>query len=201
MSNLLKKLFGGVRLQKDIVKHDDSEVKVIGIGGCGGNVVSYLYSNYGDDVDCIYCDRDTQALNGSVVPMKIVLKESIEENKDVLRTILSQKVKVVFLVAGTGGDIGSAIPQLIVKMCQETDIKIVLIAVTPFKSEGTRKIDHAFDAIKQMAGEVEMAVIFSNHHILSKYGNLNIADAFDKCSKSISEAILNITKAYRSRTF
>lgn len=196
MNNLFKKLFSRFRLQKEIVHHNDLGVKVIGIGGCGGNVVGYLYSKHGDNVDCIYYDRDAQAIDNSLLPVKILIKENVEDSNDDIRSIFSQKTNVVFIVVGIGGRTGATVVRFIVKICRELDIPTVLIAVTPFSFEGARKEIKAFEFIKEMSSEVDLEMIYSNNSLFSKYGKSSIIKAFDMCSENICKMIMNISKLY-----
>lgn len=196
MNNLFKKLFSRFRLQKEIVHHNDLGVKVIGIGGCGGNVVGYLYSKHGDDVDCIYCDRDAEAIDNSLLPVKILIKENVEDSSDDIRSIFSQKTNVVFIVVGIGGRTGATVVRFIVKICRELGIPTVLIAVTPFSFEGARKEINAFEIIKEMSSEVDFEMIYSNNYLFSKYGKSSITGAFDMCSESICKMVMNISKLY-----
>lgn len=134
-------------------------IKVIGVGGGGGNAVTHMYKEGIHDVTFVLCNTDNQALNRSDVPVKVPLGRNItqglgagnkperammaaEESMEDIRKMLSDGTKMVFITAGMGGGTGTGAAPVIARIAKDMGILTVGIVTIPFVFEGEPK-DHS----------------------------------------------------------
>ena len=132
-----------------------SIIKVIGVGGGGGNAVSHMYKEGIQDVTFVLCNTDNQALLRSEVPRKVQLGKTTteglgagnrperarlaaEESIDEIKDLFNDGTKMVFITAGMGGGTGTGAGPVIAKIAKELDILTVGIVTIPFLFEGER---------------------------------------------------------------
>ena len=137
-------------------------IKVIGVGGGGGNAVNHMYREGIHDVSFVLCNTDNQALNDSPVPQKLQLgkeglgagnkpekaRKAAEESIEAVRKMLSDGTKMAFITAGMGGGTGTGAAPVIARISKELGILTVGIVTIPFRFEGIRKIDQALDGVE-----------------------------------------------------
>src|SRR5215217_9190230 len=162
----------------DLPKQKSSILKVIGVGGGGGNAVNHMYGQNIDSVDFIICNTDAQALANSKVPNKIQLgphltqglgaganpevgKQATEESLEEIRKILEVNTKMAFITAGMGGGTGTGGAPIISKICRELGVLTVGIVTTPFAFEGPRRLKQAEEGIRQMQPYVDTLLVIS----------------------------------------
>ena len=143
-----------------------SIIKVIGVGGGGGNAVNHMYKEGIHDVTFVLCNTDNQALAESPVPVKLQLGRFIteglgagnkperayaaaEESIEDITTLLSDGTKMVFITAGMGGGTGTGAAPVIARIAKEMDILTVGIVTIPFIFEGEKKIIQALDGVER----------------------------------------------------
>jgi cell division protein FtsZ len=194
----------------EIPKNQSSIIKVIGVGGGGGNAVNYMYSLGIDGVDFIVCNTDSQALAQSAVPNKIQLgphltqglgaganpeigKQAGEESVDEISKILKVNTRMAFITAGMGGGTGTGAAPIISKVCRELGILTVGIVTTPFAYEGRKRLKQAQDGIAFMREHVDTILIISNDKLRQQYGNLPFTQAFSKADNVLATAAKCIT--------
>ena len=163
-------------LDFDDVEHTNIIIKVIGVGGGGGNAVNHMYREGINDVSFMVCNTDSQALNNSPVPMHLQLgseglgagndpeiaRLAAEESVDDLRRLLNDGTKMVFITAGMGGGTGTGAAPVIARVCKEMGILTVGIVTIPFCFEGDRKIDQALDGVETMSKNVDALLVINN---------------------------------------
>ena len=134
-----------------------SIIKVIGVGGGGGNAVNHMYREGIHDVNFVLCNTDSKALCDSPVPHRLQLgkeglgagnrperaREAAEESVDDIRGMLQDGTKMAFITAGMGGGTGTGAAPVIAREAKNMGILTVGIVTIPFKFEGNRKIDQA----------------------------------------------------------
>ena len=139
--------------------NEHSIIKVIGVGGGGGNAVNHMYRQGIHDVSFVLCNTDNQALSDSSVPVKVQLgteglgagnkpekaRAAAEESADDIRKMLSDGTKMAFITAGMGGGTGTGAAPVIARISKEMDILTVGIVTIPFRFEGEKKIDQALN--------------------------------------------------------
>ena len=147
---------------------ENSIIKVIGVGGGGGNAVNHMYREGIHDVTFVLCNTDNQALNDSPVPVHLQLgKEGLgagnkperaraaaEESLEDIKSMLNDGTRMAFITAGMGGGTGTGAAPVIARVSKEMGILTVGIVTIPFRFEGDRKIDQALDGVEEMSKHV-----------------------------------------------
>ncbi len=200
----------------ELPENNNSIIKVIGVGGGGGNAVNYMYSLGLDGVNFIVCNTDMKALNNSPIPTKIQLgpllteglgaganpqigeaatQESIEE----LKNLLSNNTKMVFVTAGMGGGTGTGGAPIVAKLAKEMGILTVGIVTTPFSYEGKKRKKNAEDGIAELRKNVDTILVVSNDKLRHQFGNIATSEAFSKADDILATATKCITDVISSQ--
>ncbi len=193
-----------------------SIIKVIGVGGGGGNAVNHMYKEGIHDVTFVLCNTDNQALAESPVPVKLQLGRSIteglgagnkperasaaaEESIEDIKTLLSDGTKMVFITAGMGGGTGTGAAPVIAKTAKEMDILTVGIVTIPFLFEGEKKIIQALDGVEQISKHVDALLVINNERLREIYSDLTFMNAFGKADDTLSIAAKSIAEIITMR--
>ena len=140
-------------------------IKVIGVGGGGGNAVEYMYSKGICDVDFVICNTDYQALQNSPIPYKIQLgkqltaghgagnnpvmgEKSALESLDDITALLKKNTKMAFVTAAMGGGTGTGAAPVIAKLSKDMGILTVGIVSIPARFEGPKRLEQAREGLK-----------------------------------------------------
>ena len=199
----------------DLPKQKSSILKVIGVGGGGGNAVNHMYGQNIDSVDFIICNTDAQALANSKVPNKIQLgphltqglgaganpeigKQATEESLEEIKRILEVNTKMAFITAGMGGGTGTGGAPIIAKICKDLGVLTVGIVSTPFTNEGPKRMRHAEAGIQSLRDNVDTLLVVSNDKLRHQYGNLKVREAFSKADDILATAAKCITDVITS---
>ncbi|MFM2145466.1 MAG: cell division protein FtsZ [Bacteroidota bacterium] len=199
----------------DLPKEQSSIIKVIGIGGGGGNAVNYMYSQSISGVNFIICNTDAQALAQSHVPNKVQLgphltqglgaganpeigRQATEESLEEIRRILEVNTKMAFITAGMGGGTGTGGAPIISKICKDLGILTVGIVTTPFSYEGKKRKQQAEEGIRSLKQYVDTLLIISNDKLRHQFGNLKMKEAFSKADNVLATAAKCITDVINS---
>ncbi len=199
----------------DIPKQRSSIIKVIGVGGGGGNAVNHMFLQKIENVDFIICNTDAQALENSAIPNKIQLgphltqglgaganpnvgRQATEESLEEIKRILEVNTKMAFICAGMGGGTGTGGAPIIAKICQDLDILTVGIVTTPFSFEGPRRKQQAELGIKELEPHVDTLLVISNDKLRMQHKNLKMREAFGKADDVLSTAAKCITDIINS---
>lgn len=183
-------------------------IKVIGVGGGGGNAVNHMYREGIHDVSFVLCNTDAQALNDSPVPVHLQLgseglgagnrparaREAALESMDDIRRMLSDGTKMAFITAGMGGGTGTGAAPIIAQVSKEMDILTVGIVTIPFRFEGPKKIDQALDGVEEMAKHVDALLVINNERLREIYPDLTVVNAFGKADDTLSVAAKSIAE-------
>jgi cell division protein FtsZ len=186
----------------------NSIIKVIGVGGGGGNAVNHMYREGIHDVTFVLCNTDAQALNDSPVPVHLQLgkeglgagnkpqraREAAEESIDSIRKMLNDGTKMAFITAGMGGGTGTGAAPVIAQVSKEMGILTVGIVTIPFRFEGPKKIDQALDGVEEMAKHVDALLVINNERLREIYPDLTLIDAFGKADDTLSVAAKSIAE-------
>ena len=187
---------------------EKSIIKVIGVGGGGGNAVNHMYREGIHDVTFVLCNTDNQALNDSPVPVHLQLgKEGLgagnrpekaraaaEESIEDIRNVLKDGTRMAFITAGMGGGTGTGAAPVIARVSKELDILTVGIVTIPFRFEGDRKIDQALDGVEEMSKHVDALLVINNERLREIYPELTVLDAFGKADDTLSVAAKSIAE-------
>ena len=187
---------------------EHSIIKVIGVGGGGGNAVNHMYREGFHDVTFVLCNTDNQALNDSPVPVHLQLgKEGLgagnkpekarlaaEESLDDIRQMLDDGTRMTFITAGMGGGTGTGAAPVIAKVSKDMGILTVGIVTIPFRFEGTKKIDQALDGVEEMSKHVDALLVINNERLREIYPDLSLMAAFGKADDTLSVAARSIAE-------
>lgn len=189
----------------------EAEIKVIGVGGGGGNAVNHMFKHGICDVDFVICNTDAQAMKASAINTRVQLGASLTEGRgagnkpdigrqaavenieDVKKT-LSENTKMVFITAGMGGGTGTGAAPVIAQCCKEQGYLTVAIVTIPFRNEGKRRIKQAYEGIKELATFVDSLLVINNERIREMFGDFGISEAFAKADNVLATAAKGIAE-------
>jgi cell division protein FtsZ len=198
-------------MQFEMLKEKSSIIKVIGVGGGGGNAVNHMYKQGITGVDFIICNTDAQALELSPIPNKVQLgasltegmgagsipevgKNSAIENIDDIKQMLGVNTKMLFITAGMGGGTGTGASPIIAKAAREMDILTVGIITTPFSFEGKRRRMQADAGMEELKKYVDSFLVISNDRLRQIFGNLTLGSAFAQADNILTTAAKGIAE-------
>ncbi|QNN43071.1 cell division protein FtsZ [Pedobacter roseus] len=198
-------------MQFEMLKDKSSIIKVIGVGGGGGNAVNHMYLSGITGVDFIICNTDAQALESSPIPNKVQLgasltegmgagsipevgKNSAIENIDDIKAMLGNTTKMLFITAGMGGGTGTGASPIIAKAAKELDILTVAIITTPFSFEGKRRRLQADEGMEELKKYVDSYLVISNDRLREIFGNLTLGSAFGQADDILTTAAKGIAE-------
>jgi cell division protein FtsZ len=184
---------------------DSSIIKVIGVGGGGGNAVNHMYRQGITDVSFVVCNTDNQALVKSPVPTKIqlgvdtteglgaggkpeVARLAAEESIDKIKELLKDNTKMVFITAGMGGGTGTGASPVVAKAAHDLGILTVGIVTIPFAFEGNMKIRQALEGVAALSEHVDAILVINNEKLKQIYPDLELSNAFAKADDVLTNA-------------
>ena len=187
---------------------EHSIIKVIGVGGGGGNAVNHMYREGIHDVSFVLCNTDNQALKDSPVPVRLQLgeeglgagnkparaRQAAEDSIEDIKRMLSDGTRMAFITAGMGGGTGTGAAPVIARVSKEMGILTVGIVTIPFRFEGDRKIDQALDGVEEMSKHVDALLVINNERLREIYPELTVLDAFGKADDTLSVAAKSIAE-------
>ncbi len=187
---------------------ENSIIKVIGVGGGGGNAVNHMYREGIHDVSFVLCNTDAQALNDSPVPVHLQLgkeglgagnrparaRQAAMESIDDIKRMLDDGTKMAFITAGMGGGTGTGAAPVIAQVSKDMGILTVGIVTIPFRFEGPKKINQALDGVEEMAKHVDALLVINNERLRQIYPELTLVDAFGKADDTLSVAAKSIAE-------
>ena len=185
-----------------------SIIKVIGVGGGGGNAVNHMYREGIHDVNFVVCNTDSKALADSPVPVRLQLgkeglgagnrpgraREAAEESLEEIHKMLDDGTKMVFITAGMGGGTGTGAAPVIAREAKKMGILTVGIVTIPFRFEGIKKIDQALDGVEEVSKHVDALLVINNERLRQIYPDLAVLDAFGKADDTLSVAAKSIAE-------
>ena len=188
-------------------------IKVIGVGGGGGNAVNHMYREGIHDVTFVLCNTDNQALKDSPVPVKLQLgkeglgagnrparaRKAAEESIEDIKAMLNDGTKMVFITAGMGGGTGTGAAPIIAQTAKEMDILTIGIVTIPFRWEGDKKIDQALDGVEEISKHVDALLVINNEKLSEIYSELSVDDAFDKADDPLGSRQEHCRNHYPAR--
>ncbi|MBD3272756.1 cell division protein FtsZ [Candidatus Dependentiae bacterium] len=188
-----------------------ASLKVIGIGGAGGNAVnSMITSGELDKVEFLAANTDAQALSMSSAQEKIQLggkitkglgagsnpdigKRAAEEDLDSILQKISDS-DILFLTAGLGGGTGSGALPVIAKSAKDLGVLSVAVVATPFDFEGKRRQRHSTEAIKNLKQAVDTLIVVPNQKLLEQADpKISMLDAFSMSDDVLKQAVKGIS--------
>lgn len=198
-------------MQFDLPQNRSSIIKVVGVGGGGGNAVNYMFEQGINEVDFVVCNTDAQDLAKSPVPVKIQLGKSLTggrgagskpdkgrqaaiESLEEVGEILASNTKMVFITAGMGGGTGTGAAPVIAEEARKNGILTVGIVTIPFLFEGKRRINQAVEGIERMKEHVDSLLVINNEKLREIYGDSSALKAFSHADDILSTAAKGIAE-------
>lgn len=190
-------------------------ISVIGVGGGGGNAVSFMYSQGIKDVDFVICNTDRQALENSPVPVKIQLGEittkglgagtdfnvgrkAAQESIEEIGRIFHEDTEMAFITCGMGGGTGTGAAPIIAQVAKEKGLLTVGVVTIPFRDEGVEALYRAGEGIKELSKHVDSILVIDNQKLYNLFGKLNVFSAFPKADEVLATAVKSIAEIITS---
>ena len=182
-----------------------SFIKVIGVGGGGGNAVNHMYGEGIDDVNFAIFNTDYQDLVKSKIPVKLQLGKQLtnglgaggnpekgrlaaEESKEDIKDILkADNTKMVFVTAGMGGGTGTGAAPIVAGIAKEMGILTVGIVTIPFEFEMPKKRNNALKGVEEMSKNVDALLVINNQQLVNIYPDLDMGNAFAKADEILND--------------
>jgi cell division protein FtsZ len=187
-----------------------AKIKVIGVGGSGGNAVNTMITSGVSGVDFIVANTDAQALRMSKSPVKIQIgtqltkglgaganpnvgREAAQEDKDKLTEAL-KGADMIFIAAGMGGGTGTGAAPVIAEVAREQGALVVGVVTKPFTREGRQRLAKGEDGIKELKKHVDSLIVIPNDRLLGLAGkSMSILDAFKPSDDVLRQAVQGIS--------
>lgn len=200
-------------VQFDLPTDSPKIIKVIGVGGGGGNAVKHMYKQGIHDVTFVLCNTDSQALNKSDIPIKIqlgrqttgglgagndpkVAREAAEESIEDIKNLFNDGTQMVFVTAGMGGGTGTGAAPVVARTAKEMGLLTVGIVTIPFLFEKRKKIIQALEGVEEMRKSVDALLVINNERLREIYtdGMTTLKDAYAKADDILSIATKSIAE-------
>ena len=187
----------------------NARIKVIGVGGGGGNAVNSMLHDKADLVEYWVMNTDCQALSNSPCENKLVLgrgvtrglgaggnpncgKQAAEDAYDDIKRIV-QGTDLVFIAAGEGGGTGTGGAPVVAKAAKEEGCLVIGIVTRPFNFEGKTRRTNALEGINALKDNVDALIVVSNDKLMFNDGKLAITDSFHKADSILGSAVKTVT--------
>lgn len=190
---------------------DGAVIKVIGVGGGGGNAVDHMIESHIDSVQFVCANTDAQALRRLNVETKVQLgieltkglgagtkpevgKLAAEENREHIKEVIDG-ADMVFLTAGMGGGTGTGAISVLAEVAKDLGVLTVAVVTKPFDFEGKKKKLVAEEGIRELEKYVDSLIIIPNQKLLPVLGgNLSVTNAFNAANDVLLDAVQGITE-------
>ncbi len=191
-------------------QQDNAVIKVVGVGGGGGNAVEHMLAENIDGVEFICANTDAQALKNSNAKVLIQLgdeltkglgaganpqvgREAAEEDREHIKDIL-RGADMVFITAGMGGGTGTGAAPVFAQIAKELGILTVAVVTKPFSFEGKQRALAADEGIRRLAEHVDSLITIPNNKLLSVLGkNISLLNAFKAANNVLLGAVKGIS--------
>ncbi len=205
----LNDISGGLQFEDN--DNTGSIIKVIGVGGGGGNAVNYMFKQNIPHINYVVCNTDQQALNMSPVPDKLLLgpdithgrgagnipemgRQCAEASVDDIRQLFGDETEMVFITAGMGGGTGTGAAPVVAREAKKAGMLTIGIVTVPFMFEGEKKILKALEGASQMEEHTDSLLMINNENLIELYPDLNFFNAFSKADDTLANAARSISE-------
>ena len=200
---------------EDIIQFDGIKdtmqgiIKVIGVGGGGCNAVRNMYNEGVEGVTYAACNTDSQSLKGSPVPVKVLMGEGLgaggnpeigkseaEKSSDLLREIMNDGTKMVFVTASMGGGTGTGSAPVVAQVAKEMGLLTVGVVTIPFYFERKPKIIQALKGVDELRKYVDAMLIINNERLCDVYSDseISLKEAFGRADNILKDAVKGISE-------
>ncbi len=191
--------------------NNKSIIKVIGVGGGGGNAVSHMYNSGINNVDFVICNTDAQALEQSPVPEKLqlgsvltkgrgagcnpeVARQAALESEARIQALFDDNTEMVFITAGMGGGTGTGAAPVIARIARESGLLTVGVVTLPFRDEGADFLKRALEGVQEMQQYADSLLIIDNEKLYNVFGDLTVFEAFQRTDDILNTAVKGIAE-------
>ncbi len=189
---------------------DLAKIKVVGVGGGGGNALNCIVAAGIQNVEYIAVNTDAQALKNSKATTKIQIGQKLthglgaggkpergegaaQESKDEILENL-KGADMVFITAGMGGGTGTGAAPVVAEIARELGILTVAVVTKPFAFEGARKLKQAEKGIENLLANVDSLIVIPNQKLLTGKENLTMRQSFALADDILKTAVLSVTE-------
>jgi cell division protein FtsZ len=190
---------------------DEAVIKVVGVGGGGGNAVEYMVKQVIEGVDFIAMNTDAQVLKTSSAHTKLQIgnevtkglgagadpnvgREAAQEDREKIRQTL-EGADMVFITAGMGGGTGTGAAPEVAKIAKEMGILTVAVVTKPFPFEGKKRSDFANQGITELSKHVDSLITIPNEKLLKVMGKgTPLLQAFSAANDVLRGAVQGIAE-------
>ncbi|QJD78616.1 cell division protein FtsZ [Spirosoma rhododendri] len=182
-------------------------IKVIGVGGMGGNAVKHMYEMGMKDVDFAVCNTDRQALMSNPVEDRLQLgdglgagteakagEEAARANIEEIRKMLASPTRMVFITAGMGGGTGTGAAPVVAEIAKEMGMLTVAVVTAPYWYEGVEKKEQALEGIEKLKKSCDTVLVVLNDKLSELYSNLTWRQAYAHADDVLANAVKSIAE-------
>jgi cell division protein FtsZ len=191
--------------------NEEAVIKVIGVGGGGGNAVEHMVCQTIEGVEFITANTDSQALRNSAANVTLQLgadvtkglgaganpeigRRSAEEDRETIRETL-QGADMIFIAAGMGGGTGTGAAPVVAEIAKEMGILTVAVVTKPFPFEGKKRMNYADQGIELLSKSVDSLITIPNEKLLKVLGpGTSLLDAFKAANNVLLGAVQGIAE-------
>ena len=192
-----------------------AKIKVVGVGGGGGNAVNTMIANNIQGVEFIAANTDAQALRVNKAPVKLQLggqltkglgaganpntgRDAALEDRERMADLL-KGTDMVFIAAGMGGGTGTGAAPVIAEAAREAGALTVGVVTKPFSREGKQRLAKAEEGIRELKKHVDSLIVIPNDRLISLAGkSMSILDAFKPSDDVLRQAVQGISEVIHS---
>ncbi|MCH5318267.1 MAG: cell division protein FtsZ [Paramuribaculum sp.] len=205
---------GSIGIPEEDINDKSIYIKVVGVGGGGGNAVNYMYKQGIEGVSFALINTDRMALRSSPVPYKVQIgnglgagnkpekaKRFAEEDIEKIEAMFDDGTEMVFITAGMGGGTGTGAGPVVARVAKEKGLLTIGIVTIPFLFEGESKINKALDGAEEIAKYVDALLIIQNERLAEIYGDLDFINGFAKADETLASAARSISEIITSEGY
>ena len=182
-------------------------IKVVGVGGMGGNAVKHMHDLKMKDVDFAVCNTDRQALMKNPIRNKLQLgdglgagteakagEDAARASIDEIRNLLAPPTKMVFITAGMGGGTGTGAAPVVAEVAREMGLLTVAVVTAPYYFEGIDKKEQAREGIEKLKESCDTVLVVLNDKLAELYSEMTWTDAYAHADDVLANAVKSIAE-------
>ena len=178
-------------------------IKVVGVGGAGGNAVQHMYEEGIVDVDFFLCNTDEQALRDNKVPTTlkfgksglgagsdpIIARQLAEESEEEIRQMIGPETKMLFITAGMGKGTGTGASPVVARIARDMGILTIAVVTYPYKLEQKRCWQKADEGIAELRKYVDSLIVIQNQKVMETYRRETLPAALAHADDVLKNAV------------
>src|ERR1700683_408068 len=199
----------GIRISFNEEARNDAKIKVIGVGGGGGNAVNRMMDAGVEGIEFIVANTDLQALQLSNAPIKLQLgvkltsglgaganpdvgrRAALEDSEKIIEAL--EGADMVFVTAGLGGGTGTGAAPIIASLASEMGALTVAVVTKPFAFEGKRRMQQAERGIAELMESVDTTIVIPNEKLLAVAENAGFFESFRIADDILRQGVQGIS--------